>query len=105
MAHPELVSGEGQPCTALMRAARGASGGRASVKGGAEGVYVAALPGTGRGLALKIADGASRASEAVVAALLARLGAVDPGDPAMALAEGVQRNWRGISTGRISTRL
>lgn len=99
MAHPELVSGEGQPCTSLMRAA----GGRAAVKGGAEGVYVAILPGTGQGIALKIADGASRASEAAVAALLGRLGAIPAGDPVLALADGEARNWRGLATGRTRT--
>ncbi len=101
MAHPELVAGEGQPCTSLMRAARG----RAAVKGGAEGVYVAILPERGLGLALKVVDGASRASEALVAALLARLGVLKAGDPVLALAQGEQRNWRGLATGRIATRL
>jgi L-asparaginase II len=100
-AHPELVSGEGQPCTRLMRAGRG----RAAVKGGAEGVYVAILPERGVGVALKVVDGASRASEALVAALLARLGVLEAGDPVLALAQGEQRNWRGLATGRIATRL
>jgi L-asparaginase II len=100
-AHPDLVAGEGQPCTRLMRAANG----RVAVKGGAEGVYVAILPERGLGVALKVVDGAARASEALVAALLARLGALEAGDPVLALAGGEQRNWRGLVTGRIATRL
>ncbi len=102
MAHPELVAGEGRACTELMRAC----GGRAALKTGAEGVYVGILPGRGLGLAVKIADGATRASEAVVAALLVRLGVLEAEHPvAQRLTEGVQRNWRGIATGQIVTRL
>lgn len=102
IAHPELVAGEGRACTELMRACEG----RAALKTGAEGVYVGILPGRGLGIAVKIADGATRASEAVVAALLVRLGVLDAGHPvAGRLAAGVQRNWRGIATGRIATRL
>ena len=59
--HPELVAGEGRACTALMRAMDG----RVAVKTGAEGVFVAILPDHGLGIALKITDGATRASEGV----------------------------------------
>lgn len=97
--HPDLVAGEGRACTELMRACEG----RAAIKTGAEGVYVGLLPGRGLGIALKIADGATRASEAAVAALLVRLGALDGAHPvAQRLTAGVQRNWRGIVTGRIA---
>lgn len=102
MAHPELVAGEGRACTELMRAC----GGRAALKTGAEGVYVGILPGQALGFALKIEDGATRAAEAVTAALLVRLGALEAGHPvAERLMAGVQRNWRGIATGRLATRL
>ena len=102
IAHPELVSGEGAACAALMRACEG----RVAAKTGAEGVYVGILPDLGLGIALKIADGATRASEAVIAALLVRLGVLDPAHPvALRLTAGEQRNWRGIPTGRIVTRL
>lgn len=77
MTHPELVAGEGRACTALMRTARG----RAAVKTGAEGVFTAILPEAGLGIALKIDDGATRASEAAMAALLVRYGALDRDDP------------------------
>lgn len=47
-------------------------------KTGAEGVFVAALPERGVGLALKVLDGATRAAEIAVSALLARQGVLDP---------------------------
>ena len=80
MTHPLLVAGEGRACSALMAAANG----RAAVKTGAEGVFVAILPERGIGVALKIEDGNSRASEAAMAALLVRLGVVDAADPRVA---------------------
>lgn len=97
-AHPALVAGEGRACTALMRAC----GNGVAVKTGAEGVFVAILPGPGLGLALKIADGATRAAEVALAALLVRLGALAPGHPLAApWLVGTQRNWRGLETGRL----
>jgi L-asparaginase II len=79
VAHPELVAGEGRACTELMRA----MGGAVAVKTGAEAVFVAILPARGLGIALKIEDGATRASECAIAALLVRVGAVEAGDPAV----------------------
>lgn len=79
MAHPDLVAGEGRACTGLMRALNGAG----AVKTGAEGVFTAILPGLGYGVALKIDDGATRASNCVMAALLVRLGLLDAADPAV----------------------
>ncbi|EKE45273.1 hypothetical protein OCGS_0363 [Oceaniovalibus guishaninsula JLT2003] len=76
-AHPDLVAGEGRACTELMRA----TGGRVAIKTGAEGVFVAILPEQGLGIALKIVDGATRASEAAIAALLVHAGALDAGHP------------------------
>ena len=73
MRHPELVSGSRRSCNDLMRAAKG----RAAVKSGAEGFYVAILPDAGLGIALKIEDGASRGSQAAIAALLIRCGAIE----------------------------
>lgn len=98
MAHPALVAGEGRACTGLMRALAG----RGAVKNGAEGVFVAILPGAGLGVALKIADGAGRAAEAAVAALLVRLGVLEPA-AAAPWAAAEQRNWRGLATGRLVT--
>ncbi len=80
LAHPMLVAGEGRACSELMQA----TGGRVAVKYGAEAVYAAILPEQGLGVALKIEDGARRASECAVAALLVRLGVLEAGDPAVA---------------------
>jgi L-asparaginase II len=99
LAHPLLVAGEGRACSELMAAA----GGRTAVKTGAEAVFVAILPERGLGLALKIEDGATRGSEAAVAALLARLGAVDAADPRVARRMAPPLlNRRGFAVGRIA---
>ena len=74
-AHPHLVSGTGRFDTEAMTIAAG----RAIVKGGAEGVHAAALPAAGLGIAVKIEDGAGRASAAVMAALLARFAGLSAG--------------------------
>jgi L-asparaginase II len=79
-AAPLYVAGTGRACSALIEAA----GGAASVKTGAEGAYVAVLGELGLGVAVKIDDGAGRASETVIAAILAALGVVDRTDPAIA---------------------
>ena len=98
VAFPELVAGEARACTELMRAC----GGRVAIKGGAEGVYVAIIPDRRTGIALKIMDGAARASEAVMAALLIRLGYLDAAHPAaVARVNAPQTNWRGLVTGEI----
>ena len=66
--HPEMVGGRGRDVTAFMQGIPGLC-----AKDGAEGVFAAGLP-DGRAVALKIADGASRARPVVMAAMLARLG-------------------------------
>lgn len=98
LAHPDLVAGEGRACTELMRAMAG----RVAIKTGAEGVFVAILPEQGLGVALKIEDGATRASEAAIAGLLIRLGVLDPAHPATRKRLGGPiTNWRGIETGEV----
>ena len=79
-AHPLYVAGTGRACTAIIEAADGA----ASVKTGAEGAYVAVVGRLGLGVALKIDDGAGRAAETVIAAILVGLGVVDRDHPAIA---------------------
>lgn len=97
-AYPELVAGEGRACTELMRAMDG----RVSIKTGAEAVFIAIIPERKLGLALKIEDGNSRASEAAVTALLARLGVLDAAHPAaQKRLPAEQRNWRGLRTGEL----
>lgn len=67
-AHPHLVGGADRFDTLVMASA----GGAMLVKGGAEGVCAAVIFGPAIGIALKIDDGAKRAAETAMAALLAR---------------------------------
>jgi L-asparaginase II len=67
-AHPWLVAGTGREDTGLMTAVDGLV-----VKGGADGVHVAAVPGRGA-VALKLDDGGDRGRTPVLAAGLALLG-------------------------------
>ncbi|KIC21013.1 asparaginase [Leisingera sp. ANG-Vp] len=76
-AHPELVAGETRCCTNLMRA----MGGKVAVKTGAEAVFIAILPEQKLGVALKITDGTTRASECAIAALLVSLGVLEADHP------------------------
>lgn len=76
-AHPDLVGGDTKASTELSRALNGA----AALKSGAEGVFVAILPEAGLGIALKMEDGAERASDAAITALLARFAGLDPQHP------------------------
>ncbi len=66
LAHPELVAGEGRLCTDLMRAWPGG----VLAKIGAEGIYCAALPEPGWGIALKVEDGDMTASGPALLAVL-----------------------------------
>lgn len=96
MAHPELVAGEGRPCTEFMRAVPGL----AAVKFGAEAVYIGILPEQGFGIALKVIDGGLRGAEAAIAAILVRLGLLDPAHPAaQTFMTPVLRNRRGDQVG------
>ncbi len=72
-AHPALVAGTGRACSVLIPQLRHA----ATVKTGAEGVFTAVVPGLKLGVALKIDDGATRASETAIASVLVRLGVLD----------------------------
>lgn len=71
-ANPLMIAGHGRACSRINEELAG----RAVVKTGAEGVFAATVPGQGLGVALKVADGASRASEVAIIAVLHRLGAV-----------------------------
>ncbi|WP_420408793.1 asparaginase [Hoeflea sp.] len=99
MAEPFYVAGTGRACTELMRLAPG----RIFAKTGAEGVYCAAIPEKGYGIALKCEDGATRGAEAMIGAVLAKL-FEDDHDLAAKLsgwAEKRLKNWNGIAVGRI----
>ena len=79
-AEPYMVAGADRFCTEAMRA----TGARALVKVGAEGVMCAGLPGRGLGIAIKCDDGGSRGAEVIMAHLLAAFGAADPDEPGFA---------------------
>ncbi len=98
-ARPDLVAGTGRFGTLLMEG----TGGRILVKGGAEGVYCGAVPELGLGIALKIDDGAGRAAEAAMAAVLRHVGALDDASWAALAAScrPILTNWNGIEVGRI----
>lgn len=97
-AHPLHVAGQGRACSELMAA----MGGRASIKTGAEAVFVGIIPDLQMGIALKIEDGSTRAAEAVMVALLIRLGVLEAGHPAaQKRLPAVQTNWRGLHTGQL----
>ena len=96
--HPILVAGEGRACTDLMEA----MGGHVAVKTGAEAVFVAIIPEKKIGIALKIEDGGTRASEAVITQLLIGAGVLDAASPvAKRLTHGPITNRRDIETGFI----
>jgi L-asparaginase II len=100
MTEPFMVAGSGRFDTDVMPLFPG----RLFVKGGAEGVYCGALPEAGLGIALKIDDGASRASETAMAAVIAsRLTASDDAaDTAFARWRAAPvRNRRGITVGEV----
>ncbi|MDA7424831.1 asparaginase [Thalassococcus lentus] len=97
-AFPQMVAGSGRACTLLMRAASEP----VALKTGAEGYFVAILPKRGLGVALKISDGATRAAECAIAAILVRLGVLDAAHPDVKRFMTPEvKNWRGIVTGRI----
>jgi len=98
MQHPDLVAGETRACTNLMRA----MGGKVAIKTGAEAVFVAIIPEKRLGVALKISDGATRASECAIAAILVSLGVLDVNHPATAkYMNAPLLNRRGINCGTV----
>ena len=96
--YPELVAGDLRACTNLMKACEK----KAILKTGAEGVFVAILPELEKGIALKILDGGTRASECAIASLLVQLGVLNPNHPtALEYTHAPILNWRKIQTGMI----
>ena len=95
-ANPLMVAGTGRFDTKLMTAL----GARVFSKTGAEGVFSAALPELGLGLAVKCYDGAGRAAEVATAALIERFlkPEVDSFTP---LLRPELHNWNGIKVGEL----
>lgn len=106
IAHPEMVEGEGELDTELMRAGRG----RFVSKVGAEGFYAAGVPPCerwprGLGLACKIEDGdrGDRARPAAAAELLRQFGALNEEDMSTLhkFARATVKNNRGEEVGEV----
>ena len=98
-AHPFFIAGDGRFDTVATEAL----GARAFVKTGAEGVYGAAFPEHGLGVAIKCDDGATRAAETAMAAVIGRFLSLNESERARlgALFEPPIRNWNGETVGHI----
>ena len=98
-ANPGLVSGERRNDLAIMTT----GGGDWMSKAGAEGMQGIAVKSRGIGIAIKIADGNVRALNPVTVAVLQQLGLLDHPEstPLATYHEPVQRNMRGLVTGRV----
>ena len=99
-AAPFMVAGSGRFDTRVMERL----GARVFCKVGAEGVYCAALPQRGLGVAIKIDDGNNaRACEVVMAAVIEAFVALDDAEAALmrSLSELPLTNWNGIEVGRL----
>lgn len=95
-AQPFMVGGTDRFDTLVMQA----FGARLFCKVGAEGVYCAALPELGLGVALKVDDGAVRAAEAAMAAVAQAL--LNSDDALLRRhSHAVLRNWRGTEVGAL----
>lgn len=98
---PFMVGGSGRFDTLVMQQL----GERVCCKVGAEGVFCAALPEQGLGIAIKMDDGnTARAAEVVMATLIARFVPLDEADASVvqALRTPALRNWRGLDVGRLA---
>lgn len=99
-ANPFMVAGTGRLDTTAMEI----FGERLFMKTGAEGVYCAALPEQGLGIALKAEDGEVRAAQAILAGLVHRLLPMSDLERQRldAVALPVLHNWNGIDVGRVN---
>jgi L-asparaginase II len=95
--YPEMVSGEARPDLAYMAPAPADW----VAKGGAEGMQALGIRSRGLGIAIKIADGSSRAVEIALASVIGQLGLLPAEHPALRRwREGRIRNQAGRQTGR-----
>ena len=98
---PQMVAGTGRFDSRVMLR----FGERVFCKVGAEGVYCAALPEQGLGVAIKMDDGnTARAAEVVMAAIIERLVPMRDESEAAFMREAsdvLLRNWNGLEVGRL----
>ncbi len=101
--HPEFVAGTDRLDTDLMRMANG----RVFAKVGAEGFYCAGVPAMKLGVALKAEDGARRAAEPALLAVLHHLGAFSDAELSrmQEYSQAEILNTRQEVVGRIRTRI
>jgi L-asparaginase II len=95
-----MVAGTGRFDTRVMERL----GERVFCKVGAEGVYCAALPELGLGVALKMDDGnTARACEVVMAGVIEALLSLGESDAGFmnSLSDVSMKNWNGIEVGRL----
>ncbi|MHA7772083.1 asparaginase [Roseibium sp. M-1] len=99
---PYMVAGADRFCTKVMETFRG----RVFVKTGAEGVFCAAVPELGFGIALKCDDGATRASEVMMATVLEAMLELNEDEAALmdSLVNPPVLTRRGIQAGHIKPR-
>jgi len=99
-AAPFMVAGTGRFDTRVMERL----GAKAFCKVGAEGVFCAALPERGLGVAIKVDDGNNaRACEVVMAAVIEAFVALDEAQASFmrAFSDVTMSNWNGIEVGRL----
>lgn len=86
--HPQMVAGDGEFDTELMRLTEG----ELVSKAGAEGVQCIGRLGEGMGLAIKVMDGAKRAKHAVAIQILKQMGWITP-----SVSETLAENFMNLS--------
>jgi L-asparaginase II len=97
---PFMVAGTGRFDTRVMERL----GERVFCKVGAEGMYCAALPDRGLGVAIKVDDGnTARAAEVVMAVVIEAFVALDDGETSFVrgFSDALLKNWNGIEVGRL----
>ena len=92
--HPELIAGEGRPCTEMMRTFPG----RLIAKVGAEGVYSGLVLPERLGVSLKVEDGHGLAAALAMASVLGQLGLTPQPD---SLQSRTNYNTRGEVVGEL----
>lgn len=99
--YPIMVGGTDRVCTQIMEAL----GRKCFVKVGAEGVYLAIIPELGIGAAIKVNDGARRATEVLVAQLIASILPMNDDERTQIekIANPELKNWNKILVGSVQT--
>ena len=100
---PTMMAGSDRLCTAL----NGSAKGKVVAKVGAEGVYLAALPDLGLGIALKCVDGTTRAAEVALGGILEDLGAMTEEMHAEMdkYVHPIMHNWNAMEVGTMDAKL